>query len=146
MRRRTFWTLLAGAAAAHALPTRAQQSSNKIPVVGVLWHAGSAEEEDVYLSVVQKAFNDLGYIEGKNIVLEHRFPAENPERFRILARELVETKPDANIAVLALGAIELKKLTDTIPIIFVPQSGSDLSKPYLNRAAMPLACHLCRLI
>ena len=51
----------------------------KIPVVGVLWHAASAEEEEVYLSVVRKAFNDLGYIEGKNITLEQRFPAENPD-------------------------------------------------------------------
>ena len=65
-------------------------SSNKIPHVGVLWHAGSAEKEDVYLSVLVKAFNDLGYIDGKNIRLEHRFPAENPDRFRIMARELVE--------------------------------------------------------
>ena len=56
----------------------------------MLWHAASAEEEDVYLSEMQKAFHDLGYIESKNIQLEHRFPAENPDRFRTLARELVE--------------------------------------------------------
>ena len=85
----------------------------------MLWHAGSAEEEDVYLSVLRKAFNDLGYIEGKNIQLEHRFPAENPDRFRTLARELVESKPDAIIAVTVLGAAELKKLTSTIPIVFI---------------------------
>ena len=85
----------------------------------MLWHAADAEEEDVYLSVLQKAFHDLGYVEGKNIVLEHRFPAENPDRFRALARELVDAKPDAIIAVTALGAVELKKLTDTIPIVFV---------------------------
>ncbi|MGB8631568.1 MAG: ABC transporter substrate binding protein, partial [Xanthobacteraceae bacterium] len=119
MRRREFITLLGGAAAAWPMAAQAQQSSNKIPVVGVLWHAGSAEEEDVYLSVLVKAFNDLGYVEGKNIHLDHRFPAENPERFRILARELVEEKPDVIIAVLPLGAVELKKLTDTIPIVFV---------------------------
>ena len=119
MKRRQFITLIGGAAAAWPLAARAQQTSSKIPVVGVLWHAGSAEEEDVYLSVLVKAFNDLGYIEGKNIVLEHRFPAENPERFRTLARDLVDAKPDAIIAVLALGAVELKKLTDTIPIVFV---------------------------
>jgi putative tryptophan/tyrosine transport system substrate-binding protein len=118
MKRRQFITLVGGAAAAWPLAARAQQSSNRIPVVGVLWHAGSAEGEDVYLSVIRKAFNDLGYIEGKNIVLEHRFPAENPERFRILARELVDAKPDAIIAVTVLGAVELKKLTDTIPIVF----------------------------
>jgi putative ABC transport system substrate-binding protein len=82
MRRRTFCSLLAGAAAARALPANAQQSSNKIPLVGVLWHAGSAEEEDVYLSVLVKAFHDLGYIDGKNIHLAHRFPAENPSQRR----------------------------------------------------------------
>src|SRR5262249_22328301 len=80
---------------------------------------GSAEEEEVYLSVLVKAFNDLGYVEGKNIHLDHRFPAENPDRFRALARELVDEKPDVIIDVLVLGAVELKKLTDTIPIVFV---------------------------
>ena len=67
MKRREFIASIGSAAAAWPLAARAQQSSNKIPVVGVLWHAGSAEEEEVYLSVVVKAFNDLGYVEGKNI-------------------------------------------------------------------------------
>ncbi len=35
----------------------------------LLWHAGSTEEEDVYFPAVVKAFNDLGYIDGKNIHL-----------------------------------------------------------------------------
>ncbi len=113
MRRRQFITLIGGAAAGWPLATHAQQSSNKIPVVGVLWHAGSAEEEDVYLSVVVKAFNDLGYVEGKNIRLEHRFPAENPDRFQTMARELVDLKPDIIIAVTAIGAVDVKKLTRT---------------------------------
>jgi putative ABC transport system substrate-binding protein len=119
MKRRQFITFLGGAAAAWPLAARAQQSLNKTPVVGVLWHAGSAEEEDVYLSVVVKAFNDLGYIEGKNIHLEQRFPAENPDRFQTMARELVDLKPDAIIAVTAIGAVDVKKLTSTIPIVFV---------------------------
>jgi putative tryptophan/tyrosine transport system substrate-binding protein len=119
MKRRQFITLVGGAAAAWPLAARAQQSSNKIPVVGVLWHAGSAQEEEVYLSVLVKAFNDLGYIEGKNIHLDHRFPAETPERFQVLARELVNEKPDVVIGVTWLGTSELKKATDTIPIVFV---------------------------
>ena len=82
MKRRQFIKLMGGAAAAWPFAAQAQQSTNKVPVVGVLWHAGSAEEEDVYLSVLVKAFNDLGYVEGKNIHLEQRFPAENPELFR----------------------------------------------------------------
>jgi putative tryptophan/tyrosine transport system substrate-binding protein len=125
MKRREFITLLGGAVATAVsgsapwpLAAHAQQSPSRIPVVGVLWHAASAEEEDVYLSVLRKAFHDLGYIEGKNIRLEHRFPAESPDRFRTFARELVDSKVDAIIAVTTLGAVELKKLTSTIPIVF----------------------------
>jgi putative ABC transport system substrate-binding protein len=117
-RRREFVILLGGSTVVWPLAARAQQSSN-IRVVGVLWHAGSAEEEDVYLSVLVKAFNELGYIDGKNIRLDHRFPAENPDRFRALARELVDEKPDVIVAVSPFGTFELKKLTDTIPIVFV---------------------------
>ncbi len=117
--RRQFISALGGASLAWPLAARAQPSLSKIPVVGVLWHAGSAEEEDVYLSVLVKAFNDLGYVEGKNIHLEHRFPAENLDRFQTMARELVDLKPDAIIAVTTVGAVDVKKLTSTIPIVFV---------------------------
>jgi putative ABC transport system substrate-binding protein len=117
MRRREFIRLIGGAAAAWPIAARAQQSKDT-PTVGVLWHAGSAAEEDVYLSVLVKAFNDLGYVEGKNIHLDHRFPAENPDRFRTLAQELIDAKPDAIIAVTVTGAVVLKKLTSTIPIVF----------------------------
>ena len=119
MRRREFITLLGGAATAWPLCARAQRTSNKIPIVGVLWHAGSAEEEDLYLSVLVKAFNDLGYIEGKNVHLDHRFPAENPDRFRTLAQELVDEKPDVIIAVTNFGAMQCKRATNTIPIIVI---------------------------
>jgi putative ABC transport system substrate-binding protein len=118
VRRREFITLISGVAT-WPLAARAQQPSNKIPVVGVLWHASSAEEEDVYLGPLRKAFNDLGYTEGKNIHLEHRFPAENPQHFQTMARELVDLKPDAIIAVTTLGAVDVKRLTNTIPIVFV---------------------------
>jgi hypothetical protein len=60
MKRRQFMTLIGGAAAAWPFAAHAQQGA-KIPTVGVLWHAGSAEEEEVYLTVLVKAFNDLGY-------------------------------------------------------------------------------------
>jgi len=119
MRRREFIALIGGAAATWPLAAQAQSPIGKIPVVGVLWHAGSAEQEDIYLSALRKAFSDLGYVEGKNIILEHRFPAEQPERFKVLARELVDMRPDAIIAVTPLGAVELKRLTGTIPIVFV---------------------------
>ena len=119
MKRRQFITLIGGAAAAWPLAARAQQSSNKISVVGLLWHAGSAEEEDVYLRILVKAFNELGYVDGKNIHLDQRFPAENPELFRKLGQELVDAHPALLIAITTIGAVTLKKLTSSIPIVFV---------------------------
>src|SRR5258708_6873737 len=118
MRRRDFLALAAGAVALSPVESRAQRKT-AIPRVGVLWHAGSAEEEDVYLSVMQRAFSDLGYVDGKTIVLEHRYPAEQAERFRSMAQELVASKLDVIIAVAELGARELRKATSTIPIVVV---------------------------
>ena len=118
MRRRDLIVLLGGTAAAWPIASRAQQPK-KIPRIGVLWHAANAEEEDVYLSVLTKAFNDLGYVDGKSVQLEHRFPDETPDRFRAIAREFVETKVDVIIAATALGAKEAKQATNTIPVVFV---------------------------
>ncbi len=121
MRRRDFIKLFT-VTMAWPLAARAQQV-RKIARVGVLWHAGNAEQESDYLPVLTSEFNRLGYVEGKNIDLIHRFPAEEPDRFRTLARELVEEKMDAIIAVTPLGAKEAKQATSTIPIVVV--LGSD---------------------
>jgi putative ABC transport system substrate-binding protein len=118
MRRREFITLLGGTATAWPLRSRAQQRK-AIPRVGVLWHAANAKEEEEYLGALTKAFHDLGYVEGKNIELDHRFPAEQPERFRILAQELVESKVDMIIAVTGLGAKAAKQATGGTPIVLV---------------------------
>ena len=72
---------------------RAQQV-RKIPRIGVLWHAGSAEEEEeeeaVYLEAVRPRLTDLGYVEGQNIILENRFPNEHPGLFISLAADTVQ--------------------------------------------------------
>jgi putative ABC transport system substrate-binding protein len=118
MRRREFITLLGATAAAWPLPAPAQQRKPN-PRVGILWHAANAKQEEEYLVVLTKAFHELGYFEGKNIELDHRFPAEQPERFRALAQELAESKVDVIIAVTGLGAMEAKRATSTIPIVLV---------------------------
>jgi putative ABC transport system substrate-binding protein len=118
MRRREFVTLLGGTAASWPLPSRAQQRK-AMPRVGVLWHAANAKQEEEYLGALTKAFHELGYFEGKNIELDHRFPAEQPERFRTLAEELAESKVDVIVAVTGLGAREAKRATGAIPIVIV---------------------------
>ena len=116
MRRREFIRVV-GLSAISPLLAQAQEGA-RAARIGVLWHAGSAEEEKVYLDILTKAFSDLGYVEGKNIVFLHRFPAELLERFRGFARELVESKPDVIVAITPSGAAVLKQTTSTIPIVF----------------------------
>src|SRR5689334_201596 len=117
MRRRD---VIFGLAALAAGPAAAQQQKSVSPKrIGVLWHAGNAEEEHEYLTMLVNAFADLGYVEGKNVQFLHRYPAETPERYPVLARELVENNVDLLIAVSQDGAHALKAATKTIPIVFV---------------------------
>src|SRR5712692_9013561 len=98
MQRRDFITLVGGAAVAWPLAARAQQPE-KIPRIGVLWHAGSAEQEGSSFKSLVKGFSDLGYVEGRNITLEHRFPNEMPDRLKSMAAELVSSNVDVLIGV-----------------------------------------------
>jgi ABC-type uncharacterized transport system substrate-binding protein len=118
MRRRDFIALLGTSALPWTLTAEAQPS-RKSARIGVLWHAGSAEEEREYLAVLVKAFSDLGYIEGKNVEFLHKFPAEQLDQYPILARELVKSNVDVAIAVPAPGAVAFKQITSTIPVVFV---------------------------
>lgn len=118
MLRREFIMLLGGTAAAWPLAARAQQNRT-VPRIGVLWHAGSAEEEALYLTAFTLGLHDLGYFEGRNIVLEHRFPAEQLERFESFAAELVQLKVDILVAAGPPSALALQRATTTIPIVFV---------------------------
>ena len=77
MQRRKFITLIGCAAAAWPLAARAQEKA-RIPKIGVLWHAGSAKEEGPLFTALVEGFRNLGYVEGRNIVLEHRFPMKHP--------------------------------------------------------------------
>jgi putative ABC transport system substrate-binding protein len=118
LRRREFITLLGGVVAAWPLAARAQQPT-KIPKIGVLWHAASAEEEAVYLSAVRQGLSDFGYVEGQNVTLENRFPAEIPERFVSLASELAALKVNVLVAINRIAALAAQRATTTIPIVFV---------------------------
>jgi putative tryptophan/tyrosine transport system substrate-binding protein len=99
--------------AVHAQPRDARR-----PRIGVLWHAANIEEETPYYQTLLEGFRQLGYVEGRTIVLEHRFPDEKPELFTKMAAELVSSRPDVLIGV-GSAAPYLKKATSTIPTVFM---------------------------
>jgi putative ABC transport system substrate-binding protein len=118
MRRRDFIKAVGGISVGWLPPAYAQRT-NKTPRVGVLWHAGSAEEETIGLGALTRAFSDLGYVDGKNIALHHQYPAETPERFTSLSAELVAIPVDVLVAVTTQAALAAQRATATIPIVFI---------------------------
>jgi putative tryptophan/tyrosine transport system substrate-binding protein len=118
MKRREFITLL-GAAAAMPLAARAQQV-DRIPKLGVLWHASRADEEKGPLILFRQSLKAVGYVEGENIHVEHRFPNEEPALFKQYARELAALKPNVLAAVTRpAAAAAMMQATTTIPIVFI---------------------------
>jgi putative tryptophan/tyrosine transport system substrate-binding protein len=117
MRRREFITLLGSIPATWPRAARAEGPS-RIPKIGVLWHAANIEEETPYYQSLIEGFRNLGYVEGRNIALEHRFPNEVPEVFDRMAAELVSLKCDVLVGAGAAGR-HLKTATKTIPIVFM---------------------------
>jgi putative tryptophan/tyrosine transport system substrate-binding protein len=96
------------------------QQAGRIPLVAILWHAGSPEEEGVLYEAMHTGFAALGYVAGKKIMFEERFPGETPGQFERFANELVALKPDILIAVATPSILAAQKATTTIPIVFLP--------------------------
>jgi putative ABC transport system substrate-binding protein len=119
MRRREFISAFGSAAIVPLKSLTAySQSVRTVPLVAYLWHAGSAEEEQPYYRTIVESFNQLGYVNGRTIKLEHRFPDEKPELFKRMAAELVALNPDVLMGG-AVGSSYLKDATSTIPIVFM---------------------------
>src|ERR1700750_569635 len=122
MRRREFITVLSGVAAAPVLWPRATRAQ-AMPVIGFL-DSGSPDGMTAYLAAFRKGLGEIGYVEGRNIAIEHRWANGATDRLPALAGELIGSK----VAVIAatrgpLPARAAKAATSTVPIVF--QSGSD---------------------
>ena len=115
MRRRAFITLLSGAAA-WPLAARAQQSG-KLPKIGLLSSGAPAVQGQWVPAFVQR-LRELGWIEGRTVVLEVRWAEGRPERFTEIAAEFVRLKVDVIMTYSTAAVIAAKQATSIIPIIF----------------------------
>ena len=90
------------------------QPGAKVPRVGVLLPGGGGEPG---LQAFLQGLHDLGYIEGKNILIEYRFAKGNPERVPDLATDLVSRKVDLILTAGTAQGRVVQKVTTTIPIV-----------------------------
>jgi len=118
MRRREFITLLGGAAA-WPLTARAQQSR---PVVGFVYTDQTASEAAPFITAFHQGLREVGFIEGQNVAVEHRWVGRQYDRLPAFAAEMVRRQ----VAVIVGNtppALAAKTATSTIPIVFF--SGTD---------------------
>jgi putative ABC transport system substrate-binding protein len=119
MRRREFTMLLVGAAA-WPLAARAQQG--KLPRIGYLSPSSAASGFLQRDNAFREGLRELGYFEGKNVIIEYRFADGQFDRLAQLAAELVALNVDIIVAVVTQASVVAKKATGTIPIVMVAVS------------------------
>jgi ABC-type uncharacterized transport system substrate-binding protein len=106
---------LAAPCATMAQPTA---SAPRIGFLGTTTAAGSAS----WLEAFRAGLRDLGYVEGKNVVIEYRWADDKYDRLPVLAEELVRLKVDVLVTHTTPGALAAKRATTTIPIVMVTSS------------------------
>jgi putative ABC transport system substrate-binding protein len=116
MRRREFITLLGGAAAAWPLAARAQPSW-KVYQIGFLGVTSYDAEYTPRVDALRTGLRQLGYEEGKNIVIHYRWAEGRYDRLPALATELVKLNVDVIVTHSTPGSRAAKQATSTIPIV-----------------------------
>src|SRR5216684_5205451 len=116
MERRTFLGMMAGSLLAAPLAAEAQPVAT-VPRIGYLALNPTANPH--LHEAFRQGLRDLGYVEGRNVVIESRDAEGKLERFPALAAELVALKVDVIVAISVPGGLAAKQATKTIPIVSV---------------------------
>ena len=111
----------------------AQPPSGKTARIGYLgFHSGPSLSDEAF----RQGLRELGYVEGKNIVIEYRWADFKPERASALAAELVRLNVDVLVSVTGpVPALAAKSATTTIPIVF--EAGEPVGAGLVTRLDRP---------
>jgi ABC-type uncharacterized transport system substrate-binding protein len=134
MDRRTFLGALAGSLLAAPLAAEGQQA-------GKVWRIGymsprTSEASQPSVQEFLQGLRDLGYVEGRDFVMEYRWAEGHPERLPELAADLVRNKVDVIVTGGTVATMAAKQATQTIPIVF-DTVGSAVRKGVVASLARP---------
>jgi putative tryptophan/tyrosine transport system substrate-binding protein len=130
MRRRDFHALVIGGAAAWPIGAFAQDS-------GRIWRMGFISQGDErFYDALFDGIRELGYAEGRNLIVERRYAEGHAERFAEFAAEMVRLKVDIIIVTTTPAALAVKKATTTIPVVF-PNAISPVESGVVASLAYP---------
>jgi len=116
MRRREFIALLGGGVAIWPLMASAQHAAT--PVIGYL-DPRSPDAVENRLGGFRRGLKELGYVEGENIIIIHRWADDQADRLPLLAADLVSRSVAVIVTAGVPSSLAAKTATTTVPIIFV---------------------------
>lgn len=111
------------------------QQQGKIPKIG--WLSPSSAASTTRIDLLLPELRKLGYLEGKNIVIESRYAEDKLDRLPVLADELVRLKVDVLVASGGNAAGALKNSTSTIPIVFFGAVAEPVATGLVESLARP---------
>jgi len=117
MQRRDFVKVIGGAAASWSLPARAQERMRRI---GILFGGFPADDPEgqARMTALIQGLQERGWSDGRNVRIEYRWAAGNPERLRRYAVELIALAPDVVVSGGGAAAAALQEVSRTVPIVF----------------------------
>jgi putative ABC transport system substrate-binding protein len=95
------------------------QQPAKIPRIGYISGTGSRADPGPYVEALRQGLRDLGYIDGKNIVIEYRGTEGKLDRIPSLVAELVQLKVDVLVLPILPAILAARQANKTIPIVMV---------------------------
>jgi putative tryptophan/tyrosine transport system substrate-binding protein len=112
------------------------QQPAKMPRIGLIYSSGTAQNPSPLFDAFRQGLQDLGYVEGKNILLEHRYGEGRLDRMPALLSDLVQDKVDVIVATNNVAISAAQKATKTIPIVIVT-SVDPVASGYVKSFAQP---------
>jgi putative ABC transport system substrate-binding protein len=116
MERRTFLGMIAGGLLAAPLAVEAQQAG-KVWRIG--WLSPAADRNNPIEDAFYRSMQELGYMEGRNLLVERRFTAGRPDQWAGAAADLVRLNVDLIVVWTPSGTVAVKNATSTIPVVFL---------------------------